>query len=360
MSFLELKGINKYFEQTPKTRVQVLSNLNIEVEEGEFLAILGPSGCGKSTCLKVIAGLESSSSGEIWINQRNATHAEPQQRGLSMVFQSYALLPHLTVKENILFGLKARKVSKQEQQKRLDEAINMVSLAPWLDKKPAQLSGGQCQRVALARAIVSQAPLCLMDEPLSNLDAKLRASMRQEIRNLQKKLGLTLVYVTHDQIEAMSMADKIVLLNAGKIEQTGAPYELYNQPASTFVATFIGQPGMNLCNLDDYILGIRPEQVYLSDEGYQAKVIACDYQGSDTLITVEFNHAIWHVPLAGHKPMPLGETVLLNWCKSNLHLFNRASTLRLNPEDASFKNAVTKTNHKLTQLFQTNKENHHA
>lgn len=360
MSFLKLRGVNKYFEQAPQTRVQVLNNLNIEVEKGEFLAILGPSGCGKSTCLKIIAGLDLPCSGEIWINQQNVSNTEPQKRGLSMVFQSYALLPHLSVKENILFGLKARKIAKQEQQKRLNEAVSMVSLEPQLNKKPAQLSGGQCQRVALARAIVSQAPLCLMDEPLSNLDAKLRASMRQEIRALQKNLGLTLIYVTHDQIEAMSMADKIVLLNAGKIEQTGAPYELYNQPASTFVATFIGQPGMNLCNLGGYILGVRPEHVYLSDEGYKAKVKACDYQGCDTLITVEFNQAIWHVPLAGHKPMPLGETVLLNWCKSNLHLFNRASTLRLNPEDASFNHAVTETNHQLTQFFQTRKENHHA
>lgn len=354
MSFLELKGVNKHFEQTPKTQVQVLSNLNIEVEEGEFLAILGPSGCGKSTCLKIIAGLAAPSSGEIWIKHKNITKAEPQQRGLSMVFQSYALLPHLSVKENILFGLKARRVAKQEQQKRLDAAIEMVSLASEMHKKPAQLSGGQCQRVALARAIVSQAPLCLMDEPLSNLDAKLRASMRQEIRNLQKKLGLTLVYVTHDQIEAMSMADKIMLLNAGEIEQTGAPYELYNQPASTFVATFIGQPGMNLCHIDNYVMGVRPEHVHLSDKGYKAKVKACDYQGSDTLVSVEFNRSNWRIPLAGHQIIPLGTTVLLNWCESNLHLFNGASKLRLNPNDAGFNPAITQLKQHLTHLYSTN------
>lgn len=344
MSFLKLNNLNKSFSQDDSNAKPVLNNINIEVEQGEFLAILGPSGCGKSTCLKIIAGLETPSSGEIWINQTNCTDVQPQKRGLSMVFQSYALLPHLSVKENILFGLKARKVSKAEQQKRLNDAVEMVSLSSQLDKKPAQLSGGQCQRVALARAIVSQASLCLMDEPLSNLDAKLRASMRQEIRNLQKKLGLTLIYVTHDQIEAMSMADKIMLLNAGNIEQTGAPYELYNQPASTFVASFIGQPGMNLCPVDDFIIGVRPEHVSLSDKGHQARVVSCDYQGCDTLITVDFNQSIWHVPISGHQPMQIGSTVVLNWCESHLHLFNRASSLRLTPEDASFKNALTKIN----------------
>lgn len=349
MSFLQLRNVHKQFGQQ-----SVLSDLSLEVKQGEFLAILGPSGCGKSTCLKIIAGLEQPSSGDILIQTNNVTAFEPQQRGLSMVFQSYALLPHLTVKENILFGLKARKISKNEQATRLASALDMVDLAPQLNKKPAELSGGQCQRVALARAIVSQAPLCLMDEPLSNLDAKLRASMRQEIRSLQKKLGLTLVYVTHDQIEAMSMADNIALLNAGKLEQIGAPYELYNRPATPFVANFIGQPGMNLCTDNDTVFGVRPEHICIAKHGYKARVITCDYQGVDTLLRVDFNGADWQVPVSGHQPVAIGSTVCLRWSPEHMHYFSLSSHTRIDAGDDGYSRATTQTQHVLTQLKMEN------
>ena len=199
----------------------VVDKLSFTVNEGEFVALLGPSGCGKSTSLKMIAGLETPDSGAIELEGRDITQLSPGERKLAMVFQSYALFPHLKVEENILFGLQARKVPKAEQRKRLDSVVELVGLGDHLQKRPGQLSGGQCQRVALARAIVAQAKLCLMDEPLSNLDAKLRNEMRTEIRALQQRLGMSVIYVTHDQVEAMSMADRIVLMNDGKIEQIG-------------------------------------------------------------------------------------------------------------------------------------------
>ena len=194
----------------------------------------------------MIAGLEEISSGDLIINERVANDLEPKDRNLSMVFQNYALYPHLSVEENILFGLKVRKVQKEERQKRLMEAIEMVGLKEYVKMKPGQLSGGQRQRVALARAIVSQAPICLMDEPLSNLDAKLRAQMRIEIREIQRRLGITMIYVTHDQIEAMTMGDRIMVLNKGSIQQVGTPLDIYNEPANEFVASFIGSPSMNI------------------------------------------------------------------------------------------------------------------
>ncbi len=194
----------------------------------------------------MIAGLEEISSGDLIINERVANDLEPKDRNLSMVFQNYALYPHLSVEENILFGLKVRKVQKEERQKRLMEAIEMVGLKEYVKMKPGQLSGGQRQRVALARAIVSQAPICLMDEPLSNLDAKLRAQMRIEIREIQQRLGITMIYVTHDQIEAMTMGDRIMVLNKGSIQQVGTPLDIYNEPANEFVASFIGSPSMNI------------------------------------------------------------------------------------------------------------------
>jgi sn-glycerol 3-phosphate transport system ATP-binding protein len=286
MSFLSVEQLSKHWDNT-----HAVQDINFEIRQGEFVAFLGPSGCGKSTTLKMIAGLETPSSGRIILNGEDIALLPPGKRGLSMVFQSYALFPHLSVKENILFGLKARKVSTAEQNKRLKEAVELVNLGEQINKKPSQLSGGQCQRVALARAIVSQAPLCLMDEPLSNLDAKLRNEMRFEIRSLQKKLGLTVIYVTHDQIEAMSMADRIILLNNGKIEQIGSPAQMYNYPKSCFVASFIGHPPMNLIQTSDQIIGIRPEHIKWrkgEDVKPNSKVLICDYQGADTLITLDY------------------------------------------------------------------------
>src|SRR5690606_27606319 len=208
------------------------------------------SGCGKSTTLRLIAGLEEPSAGKILLDNRDVTNVVAAKRNLSMVFQSYALFPHLNVADNILFGLSVRRVPRAEQKKRLEETARLLGLTPLLDRKPSQLSGGQQQRVALGRALISQTKVCLLDEPLSNLDAKLRAEMRNEIRSLQRRLGITMVFVTHDQTEAMSMADRVILMKQGKVEQAGAPAELYERPASTFVASFIGVPPMNVLDLD--------------------------------------------------------------------------------------------------------------
>ncbi|TKJ04398.1 ABC transporter ATP-binding protein, partial [Bacillus cereus] len=215
---IELKNVSKVYKNAEETAVKGVS---VHIKKGEFFVLVGPSGCGKSTLLRMIAGLEEISSGDLIINERVANDLEPKDRNLSMVFQNYALYPHLSVEENILFGLKVRKVQKEERQKRLMEAIEMVGLKEYVKMKPGQLSGGQRQRVALARAIVSQSPICLMDEPLSNLDAKLRAQMRIEIREIQQRLGITMIYVTHDQIEAMTMGDRIMVLNKGSIQQVG-------------------------------------------------------------------------------------------------------------------------------------------
>lgn len=240
---IELKDVSKIYINAEETAVK---DVSVHIKKGEFFVLVGPSGCGKSTLLRMIAGLEEISSGDLMINERVANNLEPKDRNLSMVFQNYALYPHLTVEENILFGLKVRKVQKEERQKRLIEAIEMVGLKEYVKMKPGQLSGGQRQRVALARAIVSRAPICLMDEPLSNLDAKLRAQMRIEIREIQQRLGITMIYVTHDQIEAMTMGDRIMVLNKGSIQQVGTPLDIYNEPANEFVASFIGSPSMNI------------------------------------------------------------------------------------------------------------------
>ena len=327
MSFLSIRGLSKYWGDTP-----AVSDIGFEVGEGEFIALLGPSGCGKSTTLKMVAGLETPTKGEILLKGQDITNRAPGQRQLSMVFQSYALFPHLSVRENILFGLKARRVPAAEQQQRLTRAIELVGLADHIQKKPAQLSGGQCQRVALARAIVSQAPLCLMDEPLSNLDAKLRNEMRSEIRALQKQLGLTVLYVTHDQVEAMSMADRIILLNNGHIEQIGSPRELYHEPATLFVARFIGHPPMNLLEAGDRWLGIRPEDIRLAEDAAgagNATVTHCDYQGADTLITIDFRGMALTFSLQGHHLFPAGRTLAIAWDRHHEHHFSSDTGLRL-------------------------------
>jgi len=329
--FLKVSNLCRYYDD-----VAAVQKINFEVNKGEFVALLGPSGCGKSTTLKMIAGLEQPDSGTIEIDGQSVLDKSPGKRNLSMVFQSYALFPHLSVKENILFGLKARKVAKPERQKRLDLAVGMVGLESHLNKKPGQLSGGQSQRVALARTIVSNAPLCLMDEPLSNLDTKLRADMRSEIRSLQKKLGLTVIYVTHDQIEAMSMADKIILLNQGRIEQTAEPENFYNRPMTTFVASFIGHPPMNLIQQDDVILGVRPEHVVIvgdgdigTDTGVNVIVRECDYQGSETIVTGEYMGSTIRACLAGKRNIESGETVKVRWEPGAEHQFSKSSGRRL-------------------------------
>ncbi|MEQ5834881.1 ABC transporter ATP-binding protein [Marinobacter sp. NFXS9] len=317
MSFLEIRQLGKRWGD----KVAV-DSLDLTIEEGEFVALLGPSGCGKSTTLNMIAGLESPSSGEIRLKGEDITRRPPGKRNLSMVFQSYALLPHLNVRENIVFGLKARGVDKRERQARLEHALKLVDLHEHVDKKPGQLSGGQCQRVALARTIVSKAPLCLMDEPLSNLDAKLRNEMRTEIRALQQTLGLTVIYVTHDQVEAMSMADRILLLNQGRVEQNDSPDALYNHPATRFTAGFIGQPPMNLFPRNGVITGVRPEHVRLvADGGRPADVIDIDYHGAESIITVDDDGARLRLTLTGRAESLRDTTVNIDWSPENEHRF---------------------------------------
>ena len=346
MSLIELKNVSKYWGDD-----RAVEKLNINIEEGEFVVLLGPSGCGKSTTLRLIAGLENVSSGGIFIGGKNVNNIDPSSRNISMVFQSYALFPHLNVEENIIFGLKVRKVKKGHRKVKLKNVAEKVGLSNLLKRKPAELSGGQRQRVALARAIISENPICLMDEPLSNLDAKLRHQMRSEIRSLQKDLNITLIYVTHDQTEAMSMADKIVLLNEGEIVQQGRPKELYEKPENTFTAKFLGNPPMNLINLEverkgNYIpifeekyfikqksdkkniLGIRPEDIEISKEGIKCTINDLDYQGSDVVLSLQLGNQEIFARIDSKKVEELDNQVYINWDNNNLHLFDFESGVR--------------------------------
>jgi sn-glycerol 3-phosphate transport system ATP-binding protein len=316
--------------------------------------LLGPSGCGKSTTLRLIAGLEQGDAGRITIGGRDVTRLAPSQRNIAMVFQSYALFPHLSVGENIVFGLRVRKLAADEIRARLARVAELLGLAGLLARKPSQLSGGQQQRVALGRAIIAQAPVCLMDEPLSNLDAQLRHDMRSEIRALQRKLGITMVYVTHDQVEAMSMADRVVLLNRGRIEQNGAPVELYEAPANTFVARFVGTPPMNLVRLEasaDGVvvagteepvalprecaagsLGVRPEHVALAvDRGARATVEFVEYLGGDSLVGCRVGEQPVAVRVAGSVGVKRGDAVRLAWAAGAQHYFDRDGVRRALP-----------------------------
>lgn len=326
MDFLRINNLTKKWQ--PNLALAV-DNVSFRLPKNQFIALLGPSGCGKSTILNMIAGLATPTSGNVFINGKDVTHLPPGKRQLSMVFQSYALFPHLSVKDNILFGLKARKVAKTECEKRLDQALSLVNLTQEINKKPSQLSGGQRQRVALARAIVAQAPLCLMDEPLSNLDAKLRQEMRTEIRALQQKLALSVLYVTHDQVEAMSMADEIILLNNGKIVQQAKPAQLYQQPENLFAATFVGNPPMNILSTQqpDTLLGIRPEHIVLnpSIDAYPISVISTDYHGADTLINAELRGQKLKMSLAGHHEYAANTQLAIALPESHCHYFNADS-----------------------------------
>lgn len=317
MAYLRLERLQQRFGDHV-----VLRGIDLDIDRGEFVALLGASGCGKTTLLRLIAGLDLPSAGRIHLDGRDVTALEPAQRMLSMVFQSYALFPHLSVADNILFGLRARKVARDEQARRLQHAAELLGLGALLARKPAALSGGQKQRVALARAIVSQHPVCLMDEPLSNLDAQLRAEMRAELRKLQQQLGLTVVYVTHDQVEAMSMADRIVLMHQGQIAQTGTPTELYEQPATPVVARFIGQPPMNLIRLPgaDHWLGVRPEHIELGS-GHAAEVVRSEYHGADTLIEVRLHGQPLLVRHAGRVAPAAGASLMVQWPAAREHRF---------------------------------------
>ncbi len=329
-----------------------VQDITLTAEAGRFLTLLGPSGCGKSTTMRLIAGLEEVSGGTITIGGRDVTRLPPAKRGVAMVFQSYALFPHLTVRENLLFGLKIRRVAVAERDRRLVRVAGLLSIDRLLDRKPAQLSGGQQQRVALGRALISETGICLMDEPLSNLDAQLRNDMRREIRALQESLGMTMIYVTHDQTEAMSMSDRVVLMNHGGIEQMGTPAEIYARPASLFAARFIGAAPMDLVPLaagrivgggdgpavasaaaaGSLILGLRPEDVRLGEgaEGQPAAVAACDYLGADTLVSCRVGGGDHRLTarLPGHHRLMPGTPVRLVWSAAAQHLFDAESGRR--------------------------------
>ena len=320
--------------------VKAVKNVSFTVAKETFTVLLGPSGCGKSTLLRMVCGLEDVTSGTVNIGERDVTKVEASDRGISMVFQSYALFPHLSVRENIQFGLKVRKVSAAEREKLTLHAAETTGLTELLDRKPANLSGGQRQRVALARTIVSEQSVCLMDEPLSNLDSKLRAEMRDEIRGLQQRLGLTVVYVTHDQIEAMSMADQIILLSEGTVVQIGTPQELYNSPASEFVAQFIGTPPMNIIELNDVAskqfisdlvpeklttansIGIRPEHMFVSENGLPVEVSTVEYLGGESVARLNHSGKEISMRMSGQHNIKRGDKLVVSWETENTHFFD--------------------------------------
>ena len=310
MASLSLRNIVKRYGVGPKAN-QVIHGVNAEIKDGEFVVIVGPSGCGKSTLLRMVAGLEEISGGELRIGDRVVNDLEPAQRDIAMVFQNYALYPHMTNYENMAYGLKIAKVPKEDIQRRVDKAAKILELSHLLERKPRELSGGQRQRVAMGRAIVRQPQVFLFDEPLSNLDAKLRAQTRLEIQKLHRELGITSLFVTHDQVEAMTLAQRMIVMNAGNMEQFGTPEEVYHTPASTFVASFIGSPPMNLLKnaqgaKPGTILGIRPEHLDVGSEGWAVTVETVELLGAERLIYGRLNgeQIIVRVEEGTHAPQP--------------------------------------------------------
>ncbi|MBI3372467.1 MAG: ABC transporter ATP-binding protein [Betaproteobacteria bacterium] len=329
MSAISLRDVTKLWGNA-----RAVDSVSFEAAAGRFLVLLGPSGCGKSTTLRLIAGLEQLSSGRICIGDADVTGLPPARRRVSMVFQSYALFPHLSVAENIVFGLRVRDVAPRERGERLAKVAALLGLTELLERKPSQLSGGQQQRVALGRAIIAQTPVCLMDEPLSNLDAQLRQEMRREIRALQQKLGITMIYVTHDQTEAMTMADQVVLLRDGHVEQDGTPDELYGRPATVFAARFIGTPPMNvLAGVpgagEGRLLGVRPEDVRLGVEGLPGTVESVEYLGADSIVSCRVGGQPFNVRVARHASAAPGEAVRLSWNTDAVHLFDAQTGKRM-------------------------------
>ncbi len=327
MGQITLEKVTKSFGD-----VEVIPPLDLTIEDGEFTVFVGPSGCGKSTLLRLIAGLEDITSGTIKIDGNDATDIPPAKRGLAMVFQSYALYPHMSVRKNIAFPMRMAKIDQAEQDRRIEQAAAALNLTDYLDRRPGQLSGGQRQRVAIGRAIVREPAAFLFDEPLSNLDAALRVGMRLEISELHKRLETTMIYVTHDQVEAMTMADKIVVLRAGFIEQVGSPLELYKAPRNKFVAGFIGSPKMNIFEGPEaekhgaHSIGIRPEHLDVSaDNGtWSGKVGVAERLGSDTFFHVHDTGLMdmMTVRLSGDVSFKHGDTIHLTPRAENIHKFN--------------------------------------
>ena len=352
MATVTLKDVRKYFGGH-----EALKGISIDIAEGEFLVLVGPSGCGKSTLLRMIAGLESITSGDISIDGRLVNDAGPRDRDIAMVFQSYALYPHKTVAENIGFSLKLRKVPKDDARRRIVRSAEMLGLSHLLERYPRQLSGGQRQRVAMGRALVRDPKVFLFDEPLSNLDAQLRVQMRAEIKELQQSLKTTSVYVTHDQVEAMTMADRIAVMRNGSLIQLGTPLEIYDRPADTFVAGFIGSPGINLLDGEvtanggqscievagilwpiptaDYrrgqrlTLGVRPEHIRIGSSGIAATVQLVEQTGLDTVLMTRVGPTNVRVLVRGRSNIRAGETIHLAYGPEDAHLFNGETGKRL-------------------------------
>ncbi|MEM1079431.1 MAG: sn-glycerol-3-phosphate ABC transporter ATP-binding protein UgpC [Pseudomonadota bacterium] len=332
MAGIKIEGLNKFYGDA-----QALFDVNLDVEDGEFVVFVGPSGCGKSTLLRCLAGLEGVETGKITLDETDVTKAEPADRGLSMVFQSYALYPHMTVRGNMEFGMQVNGFAPKLQEERIAEAARILQLEDYLDRKPGQLSGGQRQRVAIGRAIVKNPKVFLFDEPLSNLDAKLRVQMRVELEALHKQLGATMIYVTHDQVEAMTMADKIVVLNGGRIEQVGSPMELYHKPVSRFVAEFIGSPAMNVFTAQGGVenlpldpnasyIGCRPEHLELKPSGegqINATVRVKERLGGESLLYLAMPDGSQLVArVDGDDATENGAEIGLNIPENRLHQFD--------------------------------------
>jgi len=346
MAVVKLENVSKSWGD-----FKAVDDFNLTIEDEEFLVLLGPSGCGKTTTMRMIAGLEELSSGTIKIDDVIVNDLEPKDRDVSMVFQSYGLYPNMSVFENIRFPLKIRKIKKSLHEKMVMRAVKMVELEKFLKRKPAELSGGQKQRVALARALVRNPNIFLMDEPLSNLDAKLRVSTRAQIKHLQNKLKITTIYVTHDQVEAMTLADRVVVMNNGKIQQIGSPKEIYNRPFNTFVASFIGSPPMNLIpisirnktsisqdlkfskiNIKDgkYTLGFRAEDASIEKTGnFTGPIYSIELLGDSTIVTLNIKNNLLHIKTSNNFSSKIGEIISVKIPNSLCHFFDSKTGIHL-------------------------------
>ena len=333
MASITLRNIVKRYGVAPKAN-QVIHGVNAEIIDGEFIVIVGPSGCGKSTLLRMVAGLEEISGGEILIGGNVVNNLEPAKRDIAMVFQNYALYPHMSVFDNMAYGLKIAKVPKDEIKIRVDKAAKILELGHLLERKPRELSGGQRQRVAMGRAIVRQPKVFLFDEPLSNLDAKLRAQTRLEIQKLHRELGITSLFVTHDQVEAMTLAQRMIVMNGGNMEQFGTPDEVYSRPATTFVASFMGSPPMNLLNdapggKAGSTMGIRPEHLDIGDAGWELQVETVELLGAERLVHVKLGNEGLIIRTHEDQPAPtVGSTIRALPREDRLHWFDAATGQR--------------------------------
>ena len=338
MASIQLKNVIKRYG-SGKTANQVIHGVSADIKDGEFVVIVGPSGCGKSTLLRMVAGLEEISEGQVLIGNRVVNDMEPSERDIAMVFQNYALYPHMSVFENMAYGLKIAKVPLDEIKTRVDKAAKILELGPFLLRKPRELSGGQRQRVAMGRAIVRQPQVFLFDEPLSNLDAKLRAHTRLEIQKLHRELGITSLFVTHDQVEAMTLAQRMIVMNGGVMEQFGTPEEVYTKPATTFVASFIGSPPMNLLKSapdgkPGTITGIRPEHLDITATGWALKVDALEMLGAERLVYGRWQHGagdeVVIIRTLENQSVPaLGATIHVTPRADRLHAFDAGTGKRI-------------------------------